>query len=93
MLLIVHFGRILCSLFNKHVNIKLKPFLVDGSYVRMYQCCSTILATNNDDRDIKSLVENFASTYKTKLGNGEDPENSKEERDLLIKYLTEELLR
>ena len=72
---------------------ELKPFLVDGSYTQMYQHLSTILAPNNDGRDIKSLVENLASTYKTKLENGEDPENSKEERDLLIKYLTEELLR
>ena len=37
----------------------------------MDQCLSTILAANNDGRDIKSLLENLGSTYKTNLESGD----------------------
>ena len=37
----------------------LKPQLVDGSYVQIYQGCSSMLAANNDGQDIKSLVEDI----------------------------------
>ena len=39
---------------------ELKPFLVNGSYVQIYQACSSILAENNNGQDIKSLVEAIA---------------------------------
>ncbi len=58
----------------------------------MNQCLSTILAANNDGRDIKSLLENLGSTYKTNLESGDLFEDNKKEKDLLIKCLQEELL-
>ena len=35
---------------------EIKPQLLDGSYVRTYQYCSTTLVENNDGQDIKSLI-------------------------------------
>ena len=51
---------------------ELKPYLVDGSYVRMYQCFSRILAENNGGQDIKSLVEAMGSVHKVNLESVED---------------------
>jgi|TARA_B110000971_G_scaffold217166_1_gene253489 hypothetical protein len=68
---------------------ELKPQLVDGSYVRMYQCCSRILAENNGGQDIKSLVEAIGSAHRAKLESAEDLDNKKE----IGRYLKEELLR
>ena len=68
---------------------ELKPQLVDESYVRMYQCCSRILAENNGGQDIKSLVEAIGSAHRAKLESAEDLDNKKE----IGRYLKEELLR
>ena len=48
---------------------ELKPFLVNGSYVQIYQACSSILAENNNGQDIKSLVEAIA--HRVNLENSE----------------------
>ena len=45
----------------------LKPQLVDGSYVQIYQAFSNMLATNNCGQDIKSLVEAIGSAHNAKL--------------------------
>ena len=70
---------------------ELKPQLLDGSYVKSYQYCSTILAENNDGQDIQSIVESICSVHKANLKNvkGLDNEN---ELDIVINYLREELL-
>jgi len=70
---------------------ELKPLLVDGSYVKMYQYCSRILAENNGGQDIKSLIEAIGLVHKVKLESVEDLDN-KEEIERLISYLKEELL-
>jgi hypothetical protein len=70
---------------------KLKPMLVDGSYVGLYQSCSKILAENNDGQDIKSLVEDIGSVHKVNLESAEDLDN-KEKIERVISYLKEELL-
>jgi len=56
--------------------------LIDGSYIQMYQCLSTVLAYNNRVRDIKSLLENLGSTYKINSESGELFNDKK--KDLLI---------
>ena len=53
---------------------------------------STILAANNGGRDIKSLLENLGSTYKTNLESGDLFEDNQKEKDLLIKCLQAELI-
>ena len=70
---------------------ELKPHLVDGSYVRMYQCCSGILADNNGGQYIWSLIEAISSAHKIKLesvGGLEDEQEIKR----VINYLNEQLL-
>lgn len=71
---------------------ELKPQLVDGSYVQMYQCCSRILAENNGGQDIKPIVEAIGSVHKVNLESVEGLDN-KEEIEVVISYLKEELLR
>lgn len=46
---------------------ELNPHLVDGSYVRTYQYCSTILAENNNGQYIRSIVESIGSVHKVNL--------------------------
>ena len=46
---------------------ELKPQLLDVSYVRTYQYCSTILAENNDGQDIRSIIESIGSVHKANL--------------------------
>ena len=49
---------------------ELKPYLVDGSFINMFQCLPTILVSNNNAKDIKSILENLGSTYKTSIESG-----------------------
>ena len=71
--------------------MKLKPQLVDGSYVRIHQSCSRILAENNGGQDIKPLVEVNGSVNKVNLKSFEGLDN-KQEIEGVIRYLKEELL-
>jgi|TARA_B110000977_G_C10702035_1_gene347763 hypothetical protein len=70
---------------------ELKPLLLDGSYVRTYQYCSEILAVNNDDQDIRSIIESIGSAHKANLKRAEGLSNENE-LDRVISYLKEELL-
>lgn len=46
---------------------EIKPQLIDGSYVRTYKYCSEILAANNDNQDIRSIIESIGSVHKANL--------------------------
>ena len=70
---------------------ELKPQLLDGSYVRTYEYCSTILAENNDGQDIRSIIEPIGSVHKVNLKSVEGLDNENE-LDRVISYLKEELL-
>ena len=70
---------------------ELKPLLLDGSYVRTYQYCSEILAVNNDDQDIRSIIESIGSLHKVNLKSVEGP-YSENELDKMINCLQGELL-
>jgi hypothetical protein len=70
---------------------ELKPQLLDGSYVRTYQYCSEILAVNNDDQDIRSIIESTGSLHKVNLKSVEGP-YSENELDKMINCLKGELL-
>lgn len=67
---------------------ELKPKLLDGSYVRTYQYCSKILAENNDDQDIRSIIESIGPVHKVNLKSVEAPD-SENELDEMINYLKE----
>jgi len=68
-----------------------KPQFLDGSYVRTYQYCSKILAENNDDQDIRSIIESIGPVHKVNLKSVEGPD-SENKLDKMIDYLKEELL-
>ena len=69
---------------------ELKPQLIDGSYIRTYQYCSEILAENNDDQDIRSIIESIGSVHKANLKS--DESCSENELKKMIGCLKEELL-
>ena len=46
---------------------EIKPQLVDGSYLIAYNYYSEILAVNNDDQDIRSIIESIGSVHKSNL--------------------------
>tara|TARA_B100000795_G_scaffold207539_1_gene161022 strand:+ start:2617 stop:3183 length:567 start_codon:yes stop_codon:yes gene_type:complete len=69
---------------------ELKPQLIDGSYVRTYKYCSEILAANNDDQDIRSIIESIGSVRKANLKSEES--FSENELKKMIGCLKEELL-
>ena len=69
--------------------VNLKPQLVDGSYVQIYQVCSSMLAENNGGQNIKSLVEAIGSAHKAALESAEGLDGM----ERIINYLEEELLR
>ena len=69
---------------------ELKPHLIDGSYVRTYEYCSEILAANNDDQDIRSIIESIGSVHKANLKNKESC--SEYELKKMIDCLRKELL-
>ena len=70
---------------------ELKPQLIDGSYVRTYNYCSEILAENNDDQDIRSIIESIGSVDKVNLKSVEGP-YSEIELDKMINCLKGKLL-
>ena len=69
---------------------ELKPQLLDGSYVRAYQYCSQIFAENNDDQDIRSIIESIGSVHKANLKSEEF--YSENEIEKIIDCLKGELL-
>lgn len=69
---------------------ELKPMLLNGSYIGLYQSCSRILAENNDGQDIKSLVEDIDSLHKVNLESVEGLDD-KQEIERVLNYLNEEL--
>ena len=68
----------------------LKPQLIDESYVTTYKYCSEILAVNNDDQDIRSIIESIGSVHKANLKSEESC--SENELKRMICRLKEELL-
>jgi len=70
---------------------KLNPQLLNGSYVRIYQNCSEILASNNNEQDIRSIIESIGSVHKVNLKSVERP-YSENELDKMINCLKRELL-
>ena len=68
----------------------LKPQLIDESYVTTYKYCSEILAVNNDDQDIRSIIESIGSVHKANLKSEESC--SENELKKMIGCLKEELL-
>ena len=71
---------------------ELKPMLLNGSYIGLYQSCSRILAENNEGQDIKSLVEDIGSLHKVNLKSVKGLDD-KQEIERVLNYLREELLR
>ena len=71
---------------------ELKPMLLNGSYIRLYQFCSRILAANNGGQDIKLLVEAMGSAHRAKLESAEGLDNE-HGMERIVNYLEEELLR
>ena len=69
---------------------EVKPFLIDGSYVRTYNYCSKILAANNNDQDIRSIIGSISSVHKANLKSGESC--SENEVKKIINRLKEKLL-
>ena len=69
---------------------ELKSQLMDGSYVKTYEYCSEILAENNNDQDIRAIIDSIGSVKKANL-KGEEP-CSENELKKLINCLKEELL-
>ena len=69
---------------------ELKPLLLDGSYVRTYKYCSEILAVNNDDQDIRLMIESISSVHKANLKSEEF--YSENEIEKIIDCLKGELL-
>jgi|TARA_B110000483_G_scaffold154325_1_gene183376 hypothetical protein len=66
----------------------LKPLLVNESYVKFYQVCSSRLAENNGGQDIKSLVEAIGSAHRAKLESAEGLDNE-DGIERIINYLEE----
>lgn len=46
----------------------LKPMIIDGSYIELYQFSSSILAANNNGEDIRLKLESLGSKYKSESG-------------------------
>jgi len=51
---------------------ELKQHLLDGSDVRTYKYCSEILAANNNDQDIRLIIESIGSVHKANLKSVEE---------------------
>jgi hypothetical protein len=43
---------------------KIKPYLIDRSYVRTYNYCSEVLSKNNDGQDIRLIIDSISSAHK-----------------------------
>ena len=69
---------------------EIKPYLIDRSYVRTYNYCSEILAENNDDQDIRLIIESISSAHKATLVDEESCDEYELER--MINCLRRELL-
>ena len=61
---------------------------MNGSYIKIYEWMSDILAYNNNGKDIKSELKSLGTKYKSEV----DELISDDQRSLILRCLKEELL-